>query len=181
MIQNGEEAKYYTRSHCYVPIPVGNGTRKIVKNDIFTGSKPTLVFTYLRTQTRYNGAHNMNPNRIIFPHLVGLKVNYAYVESTIENSQEAYINLRRILNRSHDEMPFSYEDYITDYGVIVTDLTENKDSYNQILPNTTSGIVSVEMRLSQNLAADSQLVMIGEFRNMLSVGYQTQARLKFDF
>jgi hypothetical protein len=78
-------------------------------------------------------------------------------------------------------MPFSYADYLTDYGVIVTDLSENKDSYNQTLPNTTSGIVSVEMRLEQNLANDSQLIMIGEFRNMLSVGYQTQARLKFDF
>jgi hypothetical protein len=30
MIQNGEEVKYYTRSHRYVPIPVGNGTRKII-------------------------------------------------------------------------------------------------------------------------------------------------------
>jgi hypothetical protein len=146
MIQNGEEVKYYTRSHRYVPIPVANGTRKIVKNDIFTGSRPTRVFTYIRTQVRYNGAHTLNPNRIIFPHLefFGLKVNDAFVESTIENSMEAYINLRRILNRSHDEMPFSYADYLTDYGVIVTDLTENKDSYNQTLPNTTSGIVSVK-------------------------------------
>lgn len=125
----------------------------------------------------------MNPNRIIFPHLefFGIKINDAFVESTIENSQEAYINLRRILNRSHDEMPFSYDDFLTDYGVIVTDLSENKDSYNQILPNTTSGIVSVEMRLSEDLADNSQLIIIGEFRNMLSVAYQTQARLKYDF
>ena len=183
MIQNGEEVKYYTRSHRYVPIPVAAGTQKILKNDIFTGSRPTRVYTYIRTQARYNGSHILNPNRIIFPNLdfFGLKVNDAFVESTIENSREAYINLRRILNRNFEEMPFSYEDYLTDYGVIVTDLSENKDSYNQTLPNTTSGIVSVEMRLAGNLAADSQLIMIGEFRNMLSVGYQTQARLKFDF
>jgi hypothetical protein len=69
MIQNGEEAKYYVRSHRYVPIPVGNGTRKIVKNDVFTGAKPTRVFTYLRTQVRYNGSYILNPNRIIFPNL----------------------------------------------------------------------------------------------------------------
>jgi hypothetical protein len=183
MIQNGEEVKYYTRSHRYVPIPVAAGTQKILKNDIFTGSRPTRVYTYIRTQTRYNGASTLNPNRIIFPNLefFGIKVNDAFVESTIENSQEAYINLRRILNRTYEEMPFSYEDYLTDYGVIVTDLSENKDSYNQTLPNTTSGIVSVEMRLAANVTDDSQLIMIGEFRNMLSVGYQTQARLKFDF
>ena len=183
MIQNAEEAKYYVRSHRYVPIPVLAGTRKIVKNDIFTGARPTRTYTYIRTQARYNGAHTLNPNRIIFPHLefFGIKINDAFVESTIENSQESYINLRRILNRSHDEMPFSYDDFLTDYGVIVTDLSENKDSYNQILPNTTSGIVSVEMRLSEDLANNSQLIIIGEFRNMLSVAYQTQARLKYDF
>jgi hypothetical protein len=67
MIQNGEEVKYYTRSHCYVPIPVAAGTQKILKNDIFTGSRPTRVYTYIRTQARYNGAHTVNPNRIIFP------------------------------------------------------------------------------------------------------------------
>jgi hypothetical protein len=43
MIQKGEEAKYYVRHHRYVPIPVLAGTRKIIKNDIFTGARPTIV------------------------------------------------------------------------------------------------------------------------------------------
>ncbi|CAB3987813.1 Hypothetical predicted protein [Paramuricea clavata] len=68
-----------------------------------------------------------------------------------------------------------------DYGFIALDLTENKDSYNQILPNTTSGIVSIEVRLSQDLAANSQLIVIGEFRNQLSCAYQMEARLKFAY
>ncbi|CAB3981401.1 Hypothetical predicted protein [Paramuricea clavata] len=183
MIQKGEEAKYYIRHHRYVPIPVAIGTRKIVKNDLFTGARPTRMFIYIRTQARYNGAHTSNPNRMIFPDLefLGVKINEAFVEPTIENSKEAYINLRRVLNRKYDEMPFSYKNYLTDYGLIAIDLSENKDSYNQILPNATSGIVSLEIRLNNGLAAASQLIVVGEFRNQLSCAYQTESRLKFAY
>jgi hypothetical protein len=183
MIQKGEEAKYYVRHHRYVPIPILAGTRKIIKNDIFTGARPTRVYVYIRTQARYNGSHELNPNRMIFPNLefIGIKINEAFVEPTIENSREAYINLRRVLNRSHDEMPFNYDDYLLSYGFIAFDMTENKDSYNQILPNSTSGVCSIEMRLSANLANNSQLIIIGEFRNQLSCAYQTEARLKFAY
>jgi hypothetical protein len=183
MIQKGEEVKYYVRHHRYVPIPVLAGTRKIIKNDIFTGARPTRVYVYMRTQARYNGGYELNPNRMIFPHLefIGIKINEAFVEPTIENSREAYINLRRVLNRSHDEMPFNFSDYETDYGFIAFDMSENKDSYNQVLPNSTSGVCSIEMRLNQNLANNSQLIIIGEFRNQLSCAYQTEARLKFAY
>ena len=183
MIQKGEEAKYYVRHHRYVPIPVLAGTRKIIKNDIFTGARPTRVYVYIRTQARYNGGYELNPNRMIFPNLefIGIKINEAFVEPTIENSREAYINLRRVLNRSHDEMPFTYDDYKLAYGFIAFDMSENKDSYNQILPNSTSGVCSIEIRLNQNLAVNSQLIIIGEFRNQLSCAYQTEARLKFAY
>ena len=183
MIQKGEEAKYYVRHHRYVPIPVLAGTRKIIKNDIFTGARPTRVYVYIRTQARYNGGYELNPNRMIFPNLefIGIKINEAFVEPTIENSREAYINLRRVLNRSHDEMPFNFDNYEADYGFIAFDMSENKDSYNQVLPNSTSGVCSIEMRLNQNLANNSQLIIIGEFRNQLSCAYQTEARLKFAY
>jgi hypothetical protein len=183
MIQKGEEARYYVRHHRYVPFAILAGTRKIIKNDIFNGARPTRVYAYIRTQLRYNGAHTLNPNRMIFPNLefLGIKINEAFVEPTIENSREAYINLRRVLNRSHDEMPFNYDDYLTDYGFIALDLSENKDSFNQLMPNTTSGVCSIEIRLSQDLADNSQLIIVGEFRNQLSCAYQTEARLKFAF
>jgi hypothetical protein len=184
MIQKGEEAKYYVRHHRYVPISIIGGSRKIIKNDIFTGARPIRMYMYMRTQVRYNGSHELNPNRMIFPaalEFIGVKINEAFVEPTIENAREAYINLRRVLNRNHDEMPFSYDDYLTDYGFIAFDLSENKDSYNQILPNSTSGVCSIELRLNQDLAANSQLIIIGEFRNQLSCAYQTEARLKFAY
>ena len=184
MIQNGEECKYYIRTYRYVPHTVAAGTQRIILSDIFTGSRPTRVITYLRTQLRYNGAYNLNPNRMIFPpnlEFFGLKINDALVSPTIANAREAYINLRQILNRRYEEMPFYFNNYVTDYGMIVTDLTENKDSYNRVLPNTTSGVVGLEMRFTQPLAADSQLINIAEFRNQLSVGYQTEARQKYTF
>ena len=53
MIQKGEEARYYVRHHRYVPFPILAGTRKIIKNDIFNGARPTRVYVYIRTQTRY--------------------------------------------------------------------------------------------------------------------------------
>ena len=69
MIQKGEEARYYVRHHRYVPYPLLAGTRKIIKNDIFNGARPSRVYAYIRTQARYNGAHTLNPNRMIFPNL----------------------------------------------------------------------------------------------------------------
>jgi hypothetical protein len=141
------------------------------------------MITYIRTQARYNGSYILSPNRIILPNFTffGVKINEAWVTPLLQGGREAYLDLRRILNRRNEEMPFTYEDFVTDYGILVTDLTENKDSYNRVLPNTTSGIVGLEMRLGGNLAADSQIVNIGEFRNQLSIGYQSAARSKYDF
>ena len=51
-------------------------------------------------------------------------------------------------------MPFSYDDYVSSYGMIVSDLTTNKDSYNQMLLNSTSGIVSLDMTFTQAMGAD---------------------------
>ena len=78
-------------------------------------------------------------------------------------------------------MPFSYEEYADDYGLIVVDLTENKDSHNQVLPNSTAAVVSVDIKYNQALAAPQQLIYIGEFRNQLSIGYKSAARLKYEF
>ncbi|CAB3982338.1 Hypothetical predicted protein [Paramuricea clavata] len=183
MIQQGQECKYYVRQFRYVPTPVAQGVNKIILNDIFNGARPTRLIVYVRTQARYNGSYTLNPNRMILPLFdhFAVKINDAWLSPELKGSREAYIQLRRILNRRNDEMPFSYTDYLTDYGMIVTDLTENRDSYNRVLPNTTSGNVGLEMRLTANIAAPSQIICIGDFRNQLSVGYQSTARSKFTF
>jgi hypothetical protein len=67
-------------------------------------------------------------------------------------------------------MPFSYEHYATDYGILAVDLTSNKDSHNQVLPNSTAGVVSVDIKYTAALVAPQQLIYIGEFRNQLAIG-----------
>ena len=96
-------------------------------------------------------------------------------------SQVAYMNLRQILDRRYSEMPFTYDEYVSDYGIIVNDLSPNKDGFDQVLPNVTGGNVTIEIHFTADTAAAQQLVVIGEFRNQLSVGYMTAARNKFDF
>jgi hypothetical protein len=61
------------------------------------------------------------------------------------------------------------------------DLTTNKDNYNQMLPNSTSGVISVDIKYAQPLAAAQQLVFVGEFRNQLAIRYKTAACSKYDF
>ncbi|CAB3983357.1 Hypothetical predicted protein [Paramuricea clavata] len=92
---------------------------------------------------------------------------------------EAYINLRQSLDRRHSEMPCTYDEYLSDFGMIVTDLSPNRDGFSQVLPNSTSGNLGVKIDFAQDTTAAQQLICIGEFRNQMSVGFGTQARLKY--
>ena len=77
-------------------------------------------------------------------------------------------------------MPFTYAQYVSDYGIIVTDLSPNRDGFSQVLPNATSGNVGIKLDFTADTQVAQQLICVGEFRNQLSVGYGTQARLKYD-
>ena len=182
MIQKNEECRFYVTSYRYVALPLAIGSRCIL-HDIFNGSRPGRLITKVVPQTVYNGDHTLNPNLIAFPNIdyFSVKINEAVIPPVIHNSQEAYMSLRQILDRRHSEMPFSHADYRTSYGIIVSDLSPNKDGYDQVLPNSTSGIVSLDLNFTTATTALQQLVCIGKFRNQLSVGYATQARLKYDF
>ena len=183
MIQRADECKYYVTNYRYVAKPLAIGAQYIHHTDIFNGSRPTRVVCYQKSQIRYNGDHTLNTNRLIFPDInyFQVKINEASIPPLITTAQEAYINLVRVLDHRHSEMPFSYEEYAEDYGVIVVDLTANKDSHNQVLPNSTAGVVSVDIKYNNALAAPQQLIYIGEFRNQLSIGYKSAARLKYEF
>jgi disulfide oxidoreductase YuzD len=107
--------------------------------------------------------------------MMAIKVNEAIIPPIIHNSKEAYANLRKVLDRQYSEMPFSYEAYDSSYGMIVTDLSPNKDSHDdQVLPNSTSSVVSLDMNFNADTTTPQQLICIGEFRNQLSIGYNTQ-------
>ena len=183
MIQKGEECKYYITRYCYFAHPLPSGSRRVLINNMFNGARPSRTLTTVKTQTLYNGAHTLDPNLLAFPNIdyFAIKVNEAIVPPIVHNSKEAYHNLRMILDRRYSEMPFSFKDYETAYGLIVTDLSPNGDSSDQILPNSTSGVISLDMNFKADTTAPQQLICIGEFRNQLSVGYHTQARMKYDF
>jgi hypothetical protein len=182
MIQKGDECRFYVTSYRYVAIPIAQGARRILHNDIFNGSRPTRLITKIIGQDHYNGAHTLNPNLIEFPDIdyFVVKINDAIIPPILHNSQEAYINLRRVLDRRYSEMPFTHTDYASSYGIIVHELCTNLDSYDQVLPNSTAGNISLDINFKQDTAAAQQLICIGEFRNQLSIGYGTQARLKYD-
>jgi hypothetical protein len=183
MIQRADECKYYVTTYRYVAKPLAVGAQYVHHSDIFNGGRPTRLICYQKSQLRYNGAHELNTNRLIFPDInyFQVKINESNIPPLITTAKESYMNLVRVLDHRHSEMPFSFTNYATDYGIIAIDLTSNKDSHNQVLPNSTAGVVSVDIKYNQALVAAQQLVYIGEFRNQLAIGYKTPVRMKYEF
>jgi hypothetical protein len=183
MIQKNEECRYYRTSYRYVAKPIPINSRHIQHKDLFNGARPGRLITKIVPQTVYNGAHTLNPNLILFPAIdyYAVSINESIIPPVYRNSQEAYMSLRQNLDRRYSEMPFSYTGYVSSYGIIVNDLTANKDGFEQVLPNSTSGNIGVELHFTANTTVAQQLICVGEFRNQLSIGYGTQARLKYDF
>ncbi|CAB3976757.1 Hypothetical predicted protein [Paramuricea clavata] len=182
MIQKGEECRYYKITHRYVAIPVPQNSRHIQHKDIFNGARPTRLISKIVSQARYNGSHILSPYHVAFPDIsrFAVSINEAEIPPVITNSAEAYVNLRQSLDRRHSEMPCTYPEYVSDFGMIVTDLSPNRDGFSQVLPNSTSGNLSIKIDFNNDTAAAQQLICIGEFRNQMSVGFGTQARLKYE-
>jgi hypothetical protein len=174
---------FYRITYRYVAFPIATGARVISHRNIFHGSRPGRVITKIVPQTVYNGAYTINPFSAAFPDITyyAISVNEAMIPPVYRDSQTAYMDLRQILDRRYIEMPFTYDEYQSDYGIIVNDLSPNKDGFDQVLPNVTSGNVSIEIHFRVDTTQDQQLIVVGEFRNQLSVGYLTAARNKFDF
>ncbi|CAB3987891.1 Hypothetical predicted protein [Paramuricea clavata] len=182
MIQKGEECRFYRTTHRYVAFPIPVGARVITHRNIFNGSRPGRTVTKIVPQTVYNGAHTLNPFKIPYPTITyhAISVNEAIVPPVYRTSKESYMTLRQILDRRYSEMPFTYDEYVSDYGIIVNDLSPNKDGFDQVLPNVTSGNVSIEVHFRVDTTTAQQLIIMGEFRNQLSVDYMTAARNKVD-
>jgi hypothetical protein len=183
LLTDEKEIIYYTYQYRHVARPVARGVTRITENDIFNGSRPTRLITTLMTQARFNGAYTLSAVRLICPaglSYYAVRVNEAIIQPIVRDSREAYLQIRNLLNRENSEMPFTFEDYEGNYGILVTDLSVNKDSFNEVMPNSTSGIVSVDMQLG-TIGAASQIVFIGEFRNQIKIGFKTPARKMLDF
>ncbi|CAB4013702.1 Hypothetical predicted protein, partial [Paramuricea clavata] len=162
-----EECRFYRTTYHYVAFPVPINSRHIQHKDIFNGARPGRLVTKVIPQDRYNGAYTLNPFRIPFPDMTNFMVtiNEAEIPPVYHSSKEAHVSLRQILDRYHSEMPFSYSEYVTDYGILVNDLSPNRDGYSQVLPNATSGNVGVKIDFSQDTAVAQQLIC-GEEENV---------------
>lgn len=79
-------------------------------------------------------------------------------------------------------MPFTYSEFLSDYGLIPMDVTGNKDSYNEVLPNATNGVINVGLNLrNQLLNVLYQIIFIGEFRNEKKIGFNSPGWSLYDF
>ncbi|CAB4006573.1 Hypothetical predicted protein [Paramuricea clavata] len=183
MIQKNEEVRFYRTGYRYVAKPIQVNTRHIQHKDLFNGARPGRLITKVVPQTVYNGAHTLNPNLISFPTFdyLAVSINKSIIPPVYRNSQDVYMALQQNLDRRYSEMPFSHADCVTSYGIIVNDLIANKDGFDQVLPNSTSGNFGIELHFTANTTVAQQLICVGEFRNQLSIGYGTQARLKYNF
>jgi hypothetical protein len=65
MIQKNDECRFYVTSYRYVAIPLPQGSRHILQNDIFNGARPSRLITKVVWQTVYNGAHTLNANYVL--------------------------------------------------------------------------------------------------------------------
>lgn len=157
MINEGKETKYYTTQYRITPRAIANGAQIIQENDLFNGLRPTRVYIVLMTQTRFNGGYEVNPFRFILPAFTyaAIRINNCIVQPEYRRQEDAYLELRKILNKTHRKMPFNWERYVDTFGILVFDLSENKDSFNEILTNATTGIINFKMTLSAPLTAAS--------------------------
>ncbi|CAB3977266.1 Hypothetical predicted protein [Paramuricea clavata] len=162
MIQKGEECRYYKITHRYLAIPIPANSRHIVHKDLFNGARPTRLITKIISQDRYNGSHILAPYKAGFPNITrfAVSINEAEIPPVITSATDAYINLRQVLDRRYSEMPCNFADYKSDFGMIVTDLSPNRDGYSQVLPNATSGNISIKIDFRNDTAAAQQLFIM---------------------
>ncbi|CAB4035329.1 Hypothetical predicted protein [Paramuricea clavata] len=65
MIQKAEECKFYVTHYRFAAKPLAIGAQYVQFSDIFDGTQPTRMICYQKSQTRYNGHHQHNHNRLI--------------------------------------------------------------------------------------------------------------------
>ena len=180
-VDANKEAKYYTTVFRTVNTIVPAGRRRIQENDVFNGSLPVRMFLMFCPRDNYNGTYATNC--FDFPwhhyHDISVTVNSQQVGEAITSQQQAYKQLRRVLNREYDKMPFNYNSFCNGYAILAFDLSINEDTHLAVLPARSSGVLNYTFNFTQNTDAGT-IICVGEFRNEVKVGLRTPARLLFD-
>ena len=180
-VEANKEAKYYTTVFRTVNTIVPAGRRRIQENDVFNGALPVRMFLMFCPRANYNGTYATNC--FDFPwhnyHDISVTVNSQLVGEAITSQQQAYKQLRRVLNREYDKMPFNYNSFCNGYAILAFDLSINEDTHLAVLPARSSGVLNYTINFTQN-TDEGTLICVGEFRNEVKVGLRTPARLLFD-
>ena len=179
-VNENRDAKYYSSVFRTVNTLVPAGRRRIQENDVFNGSLPVTMFLMFSTRDSYNGTFATNCFDFPWHHFsnISVTVNSALVGQPITNQEEAYEQLRKVLNHKYSEMPFSFNDF-NGYAIIAFDLSTNEDTHLAVLPSRSSGMVNVTIDFSRN-TVDGTVICVGEFRNEIKIGIKKPARLLFD-
>ena len=145
-------------------------TTSRLDNDIFNGSIPYTLFVFAMRQDRYNGAYNRNSLRIQWENIVDfqLSINGTAVGPRIKNSRQAYWYLRECLHKDGESMPFTFDQYEDDFGIIGVELCATKDSHIKVLPLRPEGNLSCSIEFTQNNNQNIVLYYLGIFPNQFN-------------
>ena len=139
--------KSYVSQTCVVTKENDLTTTSRLDNDIFNGSLPYKLYVFAMQQNRYNGAANLNSLRIQWENTdFQLSVNGTAIGPCIKNSRQAYWHLRKFLHKG-ESMPFTFDQYKADFGIIGVELCATKDIHIKVLPLNQKVIYPVRWNL----------------------------------
>ena len=170
-VSENRDAKYYTSVFRTVNTIVPAGRRRIQENDVFNGSLPVRLFLMFSTRDSFNGTFDSNCFDFLWHNFsnISVTVNSQAIGQPITNQQQAYEQIRKVLNRKYSEMPFTYNAFRNGNAIIAFDLSTNEDTHFAVLPSRSSGVVNYSIDFSQN-TAEGTIICAGEFRNEIKVG-----------
>ena len=139
-------------------------------NDIFNGSLPYKLFVFALRRNRFNGAQNLNFLRIQWENIVDfqLSINGTAVGPCITNSRQAYWYLRECLHKEGESMPFTFDQFENDFGIIGLELCATKDSHIKVLPLKPEGNLSCSISFTQNAGQNIVIYYLGIFPNQFN-------------
>ena len=180
-VNEDRDAKYYTTVFRTVNTIVPAGRRRIQENDVFNGSLPVRIYLVFSERDNFNETFTTNCFNFPWHHYsnISVTVNSQAVGQPIKSRQQAYKQLRKVLNHEYGEMPITYHQFCNGYGIIAFDLSTNEDTHLAVLPTRSSGVLNYSIDFSQNTTAGTMLC-IGEFRNEIKVGIKKPAQLLLD-
>ena len=136
-------------------------------SDIFNGSIPYKVLVFALHRDNFNGTVGTNSTQIQWEGITDFQftINGTAVGLCIKNSKQDYWHLRNAIHKGNDKMPFTYDQYESDFGIIGVELCATNDSNLKVLPLKPEGNLSCSITFTQNAGVNIILYYVGYFPN----------------